>query len=165
MNLRYEAIISLGRSITSIDKGDWATGTIGGFGKPKCAVGLVTRHVLGRPLFLSMCETFSPRRFPTIELAVDALRQSVSQEAYDRALTRTHRFVAEGRLGTNVLAHMEAAYHGLGGIEDTQTLLVCVNDASSAQQVREWFSDAIDVLAEELPVPASPVISEAVYAL
>lgn len=165
MNPLYEAVIALGRSITSIDRGEWTKGTIGGFGTPSCGVGLITKHTIGRPLFLTMGGDLYPRAFTVVELASDALRRSVSAEAYERAVVDTQGMTAQGQLGTHVPDMMRRAYEGGGDIADTQCLIVRVNDSSNAQQVREWFSDALDLLAEDLPVPATPVVPAAADAL
>ena len=60
------------------------------------------------------------------------------------------------------------ARDGSDNLRDIEKLIVHVNDRGIPDETnggrmvaRQWFSDAIDLLAEQLPVPTGPVVPEA----
>lgn len=167
-NVLYEAIIALGRSIEQIDRDGWMRGSLGGEnGHPRCVVGHVsyamTREIDGGGTFFPydyitstdlLLRHVSRKVFPVIG---QALIDTLTPEQVERL-----RFINEyddtsgGLIG-----------EALGERPDVQALqcaVVVVNDRLLRDEVdghvivRRWLSDALDKLAEQLPVPpAAPM--------
>ena len=171
MNHLYEAIVGLGRSWDSIRRGEWKTAGLGrtGTGEPKCAIGHLSYTIFGSPTYLTVWA--DPDRSDAARLAdrnkvmwlmADALRKCVTPEMYEHAVARTHiDFGSPGSFGVcskanTILQSMAAAMNGSVELREVQLLIVRVNDSfhDNAQAAR-WFSDAIDLLVDEL-LPAMP---------
>jgi hypothetical protein len=158
----HDAIMAFGRSITAIDNGLWTRRTIGSRSHRMCAVGHVTHQVVGNACYLDM----SPERFrPTVTLMADALRRTLTREKYEEVLSAlaqrelcvphiTQQAYAEARrLLTNGYENETPS------LRELQTLITHVNDwTMTREEVRQWFSDALDLLAEQLPMPLEPVV-------
>ena len=59
---------------------------------------------------------------------------------------------------------VRCALDGTGDLADYQTAVIFVNDKilnGDPALVKEWFSDALDRLAEDLPVRGAPVVPTA----
>lgn len=151
MNDLYKAIIALGRSLDEIDKGRWVRGTVASVTGGRCAVGLISYQLVGRQMYLSNMLRGCWRDIPAARIAADALRRCVPRESYERAIGQTSLISDEG------IQRMESAYaRGSDDLSHIETLITCINDTSSEEEVRQWFSDALDLLAEDLLTPLVP---------
>lgn len=162
MNTLYEAVMALGRSIDDLKKYGWIQDDLGDVYSSKCATGVVSCSVLGYAsypaailkdkgssdqldvigvMFKALCDVLPPEK-----------KQGVYHKALevDPAAAREVRSVLDGPVT-------------LGA---TETMVVLTNDKliANAEEAIQWFSDALDLLAEQLPVPARPVVPEATRA-
>lgn len=167
MNHLYEAIVGLGRSWDAIRRGEWRTAGLGdrSVGASKCAIGHISYAIIGSPLYLTACccrrDVAPPPLVPDLPtimwLMADAVRKCVTQEMYDHAYART---IEDSGFETgdtrHVLQRMEAAMRGSDVLDEVQVLIVRVNDSlDDKEQAARWFSDAIDLLVDQL-LPAMP---------
>jgi hypothetical protein len=153
MNDLYKAIIALGRSLDEIDKGRWIQGAVAGITGGRCAVGLISYQLVGQPIYLSHIGARERRwrDIPAAQIAADALRRCVPRESYERTICQTSLISDAG------MKRMESAYkRGSDDLSHLETLITCINDTSSEEEVRQWFSDALDLLAEDLLTPLAP---------
>lgn len=168
MNHLYEAIAGLGRAMDSIRHGSWRTASLGGSRGPRCAIGHVSYEITGRPIYLTVFadppteelrEQRSARNH-VMWIMADALRNAVTPQMYQQALAKMFVDFA-GKDTREIMARMESGKNGSGDINDIQTLIVRVNDSfSDKSQAADWFSNAIDLLVDEL-LPAMPRYNDA----
>lgn len=156
MNHLYEAIVSLGRSITEIEKGKWARGELGFFGAPRCANGLLTQNLSRQDssvAYISYTKLFTPNETQALKLAARALIDAAPDEVWERTIAwhakeapHSLPLLVEARSGSDALGRLEAG-------------IVAINDRGGLDPIsaRTWFSDALEILAKELPVPEQPV--------
>lgn len=152
MNVLYEAIMLLGRAITELDRCGWGKGELGHQHGPKCATGLVTFPIGG---FTFYGEHAADNGLTYSE--VDHLR--LAESALVKAVPDTKYTQAYSNSGSVQSILMDKARHGSTLFEDMEMLIVRVNDSGdmSHDEIRQWFSDAMDVLAEDLPTPVGLV--------
>ena len=177
MNTLYEAVMILGRAVNMIDQGKWRRGSIGNPRDGMCAAGLITHGAGQHPSYIVAryaCVTYETAE--AMYRAADALRRAVTPEqaeaAINDALKAKQDDVARGestlRLHDLYIDMLRRARDGSHNLEDIEKLIVHVNDRVIPDETnggrmvaRQWFSDAIDLLAEQLPVPTGPVVPEA----
>jgi hypothetical protein len=164
-NVLYEAIIALGRSIEQIDRDGWMPGSLGGRESlPRCVVGHVS-YALTYP----DGGTFFPADYAK---SGDPWLRHVSSDVFPvigRALIDALTEKQRARL-KQLTAHEEAGpyiqsalVYGSKSVTPLQCAIVNFNDCCLRDEVdgtaivRRWLSDALDLLAEALPVPSAPI--------
>ena len=180
MNTLYEAVMILGRAVNMIDQDRWTRGSIGTTDNRMCAAGLITYGAGQHPSYITAAtrRCAIPEVGQAMHLASDALRRAATPEqveaAINDALENRQIAVDYGEKPGELLVHdqyiasLRRARDGSDNLRDIEKLIVHVNDRGIPDETnggrmvaRQWFSDAIDLLAEQLPTPASPVVPEA----
>lgn len=163
MNALYEAIMALDHSVKEIELYGWGSGDIGFLVGPKCAIGLVTCSVVGYPTYSAPiindanATAVSGDEKMTLRLMQEALARAVPPETTDALLATC------GRDEEMQISIIESVVGGSSDPSEIETFVILVNDRmmSDAAPVKRWFSDAIDLLSADLPVPAQPVVPDA----
>jgi len=177
VNPLYEAAMILGRAITMIDQGKWTQGTVWNLSDHKmCAVGLITAGGGHSANYVSRMQKYacvSKEQVEAMYLASDALRHACAGPLTDAVIedAEEDRHKAIFRRETpsilvmhdKYIAQLEAARDGSDNLDAVEKLIVHVNDVmiDGEMEARQWFSDALDLIAEQLPTPGRPVVPEA----
>lgn len=150
--------MTLGRSLDDVRENGFERGSLGGISTPKCASGLITCHLTDRyidglyvehyPEYLTVGWTADDLR--VLSIAAQALVVAAPKSAVKRVLDRNDDLVN---------SFVQNALAGSEDTDDLDVFVVRVNDAGIADvaEMRQWFSDALDHLAEQLPIPAGPL--------
>jgi hypothetical protein len=157
----YGAIIALGRSISEIDLHGWTLGTFGNEHHKKCAVGLLSYSFVQTPDHLSLCGLTDDETEAAI-LAAYALYDVLSPEQVERLEAALRRLDED-----NNDSHFDRVYASFrdrnnASLTEIEDITIITNDQVMTEQAeaRRWFSDALDLLAEQLPIPAEAVVPE-----
>lgn len=160
----YDAIMSLGRAITEIDVTGWCKGEPGHADTEKCAVGHVTYALASDPCMMDEFRSHYSLVFPTAVKVLWALARAFPVERHEELLKVADYCDMQANGGrpicTNrIKAVINGTAHPAGRDLEVETFVVLVNDRLmlTHYEVKQWFSDAIDVLAKELPIPAPPI--------
>lgn len=165
MNKLYEAIIALDRSIRDFRLHGWMTGDFGDCeSSPKCAIGAFSHAMVGHTC--DPAEPWFPLMYP-----MQAMTSRVGAIALWESLTDSQREILGSACGAldrdGCPGYMGRAFkvasEGNAKTDQYINLVVVANDQAmqSQEEVVHWFSDAIDLLAEQLPVPPGPLFPAA----
>lgn len=158
MNLTYEAIILLGRSIEEFEENGWKQGSYGYAANPKCAIGALTFVAYGTPDTLV---DFDDIEAPGISVAANTLFKVLTVAQVEKL--RAHCVEMDADSGTDrhgnpvtiLQDSLRAVEAGTQTAVHIENVVIVTNDRVIYDQAeaRQWFSDAIDLLAQELPEP------------
>lgn len=163
MNDLYAGIILLGRVSDELRRYGWKRGAWGCSFHPKCAIGAFGAVVYGR--VDSLC-SIANDHVEGLRLALEVMLKVLSPAQQTALLAKCVELDKDADRDGEWRTYMQDAYAesmaGRGRLQDLEDVIICANDRviKTEAELFQWFSDAIDLLAEQLPVPASPVIPE-----
>jgi hypothetical protein len=163
MNKVYEAIIALDRSMRDFLALGWMQGDFGTPNEPKCAIGGLSHSLIGETCDVSEMwfSLVYPMETMVSRVGLMALWEALTDEQRDAL--ETHCVHLADNPHSRAVHSFKVASGGNASTQDYATMVFIANDnvMQSDEEVIRWFSDAIDVLARDLPVPPGPLFPAA----